>query len=127
MRQHQRWVVLSFVIGGLLTGLVVQSAAVSGFAQFAIPDTRFGPFTLSSVLAVASGAITMIALLRNHRAVAFALEVVEELSKVTWPTREETMRASTTVVVTTLLVAALLGMYDFLWKNLADLVLLTEG
>jgi preprotein translocase SecE subunit len=46
---------------------------------------------------------------------------------VTWPSREETVRASTTVVLTTLFMASLLAVYDFTWKNLADLFLFTEG
>lgn len=125
--QHQRWVVLSFLVAAVLVGWTVQAASVSGFAQFAIPDQRMGPVTLSTVLALVAGAITLVALLRNEQWVAYTDECVDELSKVTWPSREETIRASTTVVVTTLLVAALLGLYDFVWKNLADLVLLTEG
>lgn len=125
--QHQRWVVLSFIVSAVLAGMVVQSASVSAFARFGYPDHRLGPFTISTLLSVVVGAITMFALLRNRRAVVYTSECVDELSKVTWPTREETIRGSTTVVVTTLLVAALLGIYDFIWKNLADLVLLTEG
>ena len=120
---HQRWVVLAFVALSIVAGWTVQAGSVSAFAQFAIPDTRLGPITLSTLLAILAGGITFAALLRNERAGRFTDEVVDELSKVTWPTREETIRASTTVVVTTLLVAMLLGIYDFVWKNLADLVL----
>jgi preprotein translocase SecE subunit len=124
---HQRWVVLSFIVAAVLVGMVMQSAAVSGFAQFAVPDTRVGPVTLSTLLAVLSGAVALTALLRNKKWVQFSDEVVSELAQTTWPTREETVRASTTVVVTTALVASLLALYDFVWKNLADLVLLTES
>jgi len=121
--QHQRWVVLAFVVLSIVVGWTVQAGSVSAFGQFAIPDTRLGPITLTTLLAVFAGGITMIALLRNEKAVKFTDEVVDELTKVTWPTREETVRASTTVVVTTLLVAVLLAVYDFVWKNIADLVL----
>jgi len=124
---HQRWVILSFIVLAVLAGMVAQSASVSGFAQFAVPDSRFGPITLSTLLALVAGAVTLTALLRTEKSVQFADEVVDELAKTTWPTREETIRASTTVVVTTVMVAILLGFYDFVWKNLADLVLLTEG
>jgi hypothetical protein len=37
------------------------------------------------------------------------------------------MSATTTVIATTLFVAALLAFYDLIWKNVADLVLFTEG
>lgn len=112
----------------ILVGLTVQSAAVSGFAQFSWPDSRvLGVLNTSSALAVASGAITFVALIRNTKAMRFTDEVVGELYKVTWPTREEAVRASTTVVLTTLFTAGLLAIYDFIWKNLADLILFTEG
>ncbi len=125
--KHQRWIILSFIVTAFLLGWTVQAASVSGFGQFAIPDTRFGPLTMTTGFGVLVGVITFVYLLRNEKIVVFVDEVVDELSKVTWPTREETIRATTTVVVTTALVAALLGMYDFVWKNLADLILLTEG
>jgi preprotein translocase SecE subunit len=125
--KHQRWVVLSFLTAAILVGWTVSSASVSGFAQFAVPDTRFGPFTLSTLLALGSAVAFFAYAIRNEQWVVYTAECVDELYKVTWPTREETVRASTTVVTATLLVAALLGFYDFLWKNLADFVLLSNG
>jgi preprotein translocase subunit SecE len=125
--QHQRWVVLSFIVTTVLTAWTVQAASVSAFAQFAIPDSRVGPVNLSTILGLVAGVVALLGLLRSQRAVTFTDEVIDELAKVTWPTREETIRASYTVVVTTLMVAVLLGLYDFVWKNLADLVLLHES
>jgi preprotein translocase subunit SecE len=108
-------------------GLIIQSAIVSGFAQFAVPDNRIaGLVTTSTALSVVGGAITFFILIRTRRALTFSSEVVGELLKVTWPTRDETVRASTTVVLTTLFTAGLLALYDFTWKNLADLFLFTE-
>lgn len=125
---HQRYVLLAFITVALLVGLTVQAASVSGFAQFAWPDTRLlGLLRTSSALALGAGLVTFIALIRNRKAISFTDEVIGELTKVTWPTREETVRASTTVVLTTLFTASLLAFYDFIWKNLADLLLFTEG
>lgn len=107
---------------------MVQSACVSAFAQFALPDTRiFGVLTTSSAAGLASAGVCFAGLLRSKSAVRFSDEVVDELVKVAWPTREETVRASTTVVLTALFTAGLLAVYDFIWKNLADLILFTEG
>ena len=126
--RHQRFVVLSFIATAVLVGVSAQAALVSGFGQFAVPDTRvLGLVNLSTVLSVGLSALTFMVLIRNEQAVQFTDEVVEELSKVTWPTRDETVRASTTVVVTTLFTAAVLGGYDYLWKQVADLVLFTAG
>ena len=128
LMRHQRFVVLSFIAAGLLVGVSFQAGLVSGFGQFAVPDTRLGGLVnLSTAISVAAGVITIVALIRNPSAVSFTDEVVDELGKVTWPTRDETVRASTTVVVTTLFTAAVLGAYDYIWKQVADLFLFTAG
>lgn len=123
---HQRFVLLSFIVGAALTGMALRSAAVSLFAQFAWQDALvLDLMSTSTAMALGGAALTFVALIRNTRAIQFTDETVGELLKVTWPTRDETVRASTTVVITTLFTAALLAAYDFLWKNLADLVLFT--
>jgi preprotein translocase subunit SecE len=124
----QRYVLLAFVVAAVLVGVTVQAAASSAFAQFALPDDRvMGILATSSILAILSGATTFLILVRNKAALTFTGEVVGELVRVTWPSREETVRASTTVVLTTLFMASLLAVYDFTWKNVADLFLFTEG
>lgn len=126
--RHPNWVLLSFVIGAILVGLLVQSAAISGMAQFSYPDNRIGGLLqTSSALGIGAFALSIIVLFRYKRALMFTDEVVGELKQVTWPTRDETLRASTTVVLTTFFTAALLAAYDFLWKNLADYFLFTNG
>ena len=81
----------------------------------------------SSVIALVGGAGLFIFLIRNKKYLAFTDETIGELAKVTWPTREETVRASVTVILTTVFIASLLSAYDYVWKNLADFFLFTEG
>lgn len=121
----QRYVMLAFILGAILVGMTLQSAAESAFAQFMWPDNRifFGLLNTTTAIALVGGAATFGILIRTPRALQFTGEVVTELLRVTWPTREETVRASTTVIVTTLFTAALLAVYDFTWKNLADVFL----
>ena len=82
---------------------------------------------MSSLAGLLTGVVTFAVLIRNPKSINFTDEVMGELYKVTWPTKDETVRASTTVIMTTLFIAAVLAAYDLLWKNLADLVLFTEG
>jgi preprotein translocase SecE subunit len=122
--RHQRYVLLLFVLAAIVAGVVVQSAMVSGFAQFAVPDWRvLGMVNITTAVSLAVGALTFAILIRSRQAVVYIDEVVDELFKVTWPSREETIRASTTVVYVTVFLSATLAIYDLLWKNLADLVL----
>jgi preprotein translocase SecE subunit len=126
--RFQRYVLLSFVCFAVLLGWAVQAACVSAFAQFAILDkTIFELVSSSTLLGLATGLITFFVMIRSRKAIEFCDETVGELYKVTWPTKDETIRASTTVIMTTLFIAAVLAAYDIVWKNLADLVLFTEG
>ena len=48
----------------------------------------------------------------------FLKESRTELRKVTWPTREETVRYTAAVIVISLVIAGLLGGADFIFKSL---------
>jgi preprotein translocase subunit SecE len=126
---QQRFVILAFVVGAILLGMVVQAAVASAMLQFSVTDDRLlgGLTSTSTLLGVVGGGASFAIALRNAVWVKYADEVIGELRKVTWPSREETVRATTTVVLTTIFVAALLGLYDLLWKNVADLFLFTES
>jgi len=73
------------------------------------------------------GAGTYIALMRNTRVVQFSDEVVEELNKVTWPEKDETVSSTVVVVGVTLFIAAALGLYDYVWAEVTQIVLYTAG
>jgi preprotein translocase subunit SecE len=45
----------------------------------------------------------------------FFKDVVRELKKVSWPTRKELWRYTVIVIVTIVIFAVLLGVYDFIW------------
>jgi preprotein translocase SecE subunit len=116
-----------FVIGAILAGVTIQAAAVSAFAQFAYPDDKWlGVVHTSTALALLGGAGTFIGLIRTRVSLTYSTEVVGELLRVTWPSREETLRATTTVIGTSLFIAFLIAICDLGFKNLADVVLFTE-
>lgn len=126
--KYPNYVLLCLAIGAIGIGLLVQSAAFSGMQQFAYADNMLlGLISTSSALGVGAFFLSGLILMRWKRALLFTDEVVNELMQVTWPTRDETLRASTTVILTTFFTAAVLAAYDFLWKNLADFFLFTEG
>jgi len=116
---HQRYVLLAFVAAAILVGATTQSAAVSLIEAMHIPNMQIGFVTMSSAFSVGAAGATFVGLLRSRKAVSYADEVVDELTKVTWPSKDETLHASTTVLFTTLFTAAVLAGYDVLWKLLA--------
>ncbi|MBI4312907.1 MAG: preprotein translocase subunit SecE [Chloroflexi bacterium] len=50
-------------------------------------------------------------------------EVVSELKKVTWPTRQETMRLTLLVIAVAGAIGAVLGLLDITFSQLLDLLL----
>ena len=51
-----------------------------------------------------------------------ALEIGNELSKVTWPKWDETRVSTIVVIITTLIIASILGLFDFVWAKLTGLI-----
>lgn len=125
---HQRFVILVFVLGSAFLTSVLQAGVSSLFLQMAWEDTRyFGLMSTSSAVAFAAGIGSFFALIRTPVALRFTDEVVGELRKVTWPTRDEAFQATSTVIFTAVFVAAIVGVYDFVWKKMADFFLFTQG
>jgi preprotein translocase subunit SecE len=63
--------------------------------------------------------------MRRFRPIEFIKEVIAELRKAVWPTREETIRLTWVVLVIGALVGSILGLYDFtLSRTLTQYVIL---
>ena len=73
---------------------------------------------LSLLIAVLAGTI----LYRSDRIYGLANEVAQELKKVTWPTAKEVRSATLVVIVMAVVSAIILGIFDFVWSNLTELV-----
>ena len=75
-------------------------------------------------LAVRGGrrAVVGICMYRNDRIYDLANEVASELKKVTWPTAKEVRAATLVVIVMAIISAVILGLFDFVWSNLTELV-----
>lgn len=54
------------------------------------------------------------------RIILFFQESFAELKKVTWPSRDEAIASTKVVLVSTLLIAAMLGLVDFILFKLVD-------
>ena len=63
--------------------------------------------------------------MRRFRPVEFIQEVISELRKAVWPTRQETIRLTWVVLIIGAFVGSILGLYDFtLSKTLTRYVIL---
>jgi preprotein translocase subunit SecE len=55
-----------------------------------------------------------------RKIITFFQESFAELKKVTWPNREEAISSTKVVLVSTLIIAAMLGLVDFILFKLVD-------
>lgn len=75
-----------------------------------------------SLIAAVLAAVICVTLYRNEAVHKFSSEVVAELARVTWPSRDETWAATVVVIVASIIAAVILGGYDALWSALTDLI-----
>lgn len=53
---------------------------------------------------------------------AFVSGIFEELKKVTWPTRRETIRLTLVVIIISLIIGAYIGIIDILFTKVLELL-----
>jgi len=126
MRSRQRFVVIGVISLAIIIALVVAHGLEWIWVQFGLDDpfllgTRDLP--LSTLIAYGVTLIAVVVLLRHKATMELANEVVDELTKVTWPTREETGNATIVVIVAVLISAGYLGAFDAVWLALTDWIL----
>jgi preprotein translocase subunit SecE len=113
----ERWVQLGFMVAAILFVWVYDHLITAIWYAFADPNEA-----LATAGAVVLGLITAGILYANKGAYSLVHGVTEELSKVTWPTRKETSSSTLVVVVTSIVAALVLFLFDSVWSAVTDLV-----
>jgi len=112
-----RWVQLGFVAIALLFVWLFDHIIAAIWYSFADPNEA-----LVTAAAVVVGLLAAMAMYRHKPSHELAYEVADELSRVTWPTRKETSNSTVIVVVTSVITAAILFLFDTVWSAVTDLV-----
>ncbi len=112
-----RWVQTTFVLAGALAAYLIHKVGATLWEIFDEPNKY-------ALIAIAFGGGLTAALLgyRSPRVHDLTTEVVTELQRVTWPTRKETGAATLVVLVTSIICAILLGLFDTMWSKLTDVI-----
>ena len=113
----ERWVQIGYMVVALL--LVWLSGNLISAIWYAFADPNEAIVTVVSVVVGLLGAV---ALYRYQPANQLATEIADEMSKVSWPTRKETSNSTVVVVVTSIVAALMLFMFDTIWSAVTDLV-----
>ncbi len=109
---------LIFLCGAVLLFYIIQWGIDWIWGYFGSPPSE----VTISLTAAAVAIVTSVVAYRNDRFYHLTNEVASELKKVTWPTAKEVRGATTTVIVMAIVSAVILGLFDFAWSNLTELV-----
>ncbi|MBL0221060.1 MAG: preprotein translocase subunit SecE [Myxococcales bacterium] len=109
---------LIYLCGAVVLFYMLQWSIDWIWGYFGSPPSEFKITLFAAAVAVFAG-ITMY---RSDRIYGLANEVASELKKVTWPTAKEVRTATLVVIVMAVVSAVILGIFDFVWSNLTELV-----
>jgi len=118
----ERYVQFGFILGGGVLFWLLDKIILLVWDVWAEPPT-----TVVTAIAFASAVGVAIGLYFHPKLNQLAMEVGGELSKVTWPTRKETSAATVVVLVTSVIAAVYLGVLDFFWSAITDLIYQTKA
>lgn len=113
-----RYVHILFIAGGGLAAYLAYNIINNIWVRFS-PDPSF-PLLFAISLVVGGGFAFY--LWQQERTRQLAQEVVGELSRVTWPTRPELGAATVVVIVTSIIMSIVLGLFDFLWSWVTTII-----
>ena len=126
--RNQKYIIMTFLSAGVLTGFSVRGLAIPLLARMEVNDPMLlDLINATSLGGLVVGVLTFLVLNRHPLVVKFTDEVVTELRRVTWPDREETIRSTTVVIGTTLFVALMLAIYDYVWAGITSSLLFTQS
>ena len=120
---NRKIIVASYVAAGMIVWFLSRAAIQFFYLLFyqvrRIPGIAF----MREALPVVVGAATFIVLFSNPKVNLLLEEVVSELKKVTWPTRDEVVRSTTVVIICILIASFILAGFDIVWGKVVGFFL----
>lgn len=125
MDASKRLVNLFFAASTLITYVVLSKLFASVLVTAGMRNTHIlgKGFTMSNLLGAALAVALLFWAWRHARVRPMVQEVGDELVKVTWPDWDETRGQSKVVIIVTLIISAILWVFDQVFGNLTDLIL----
>lgn len=124
MTNDRKWIYLSYIVAAFIVAWVLNQALLLSVSALRLSNpSLLGTISAS---ALASGLIVGIFSLwfvRRPKVDAFTGEVMQEMHKVTWPARKNTVMSTGIVVVVVMIGAFILAVYDWLCSNLIHYLL----
>lgn len=120
---QKKWVDITLGLAGLAVFWIIFNTIntlVSVFNVNLLSNSPVGVDVLGGLLA---GVVVFIVLRKNAKVFLFTEEVINELSKVTWPVRKETFVSGAVVLVMVGIASLIMSLFDSVWGSLAQKIL----
>jgi preprotein translocase subunit SecE len=121
--QRQKYVNIVFASVAILVATVAFVGLAKLAAVYSLESSIKQIDLIIRLGSIVLGAAVGFGLYFNDQSNAFMNEVVLELGRVTWPTTQDTYKATIMVVVFVLIAGALLGGFDSFWTWVMKLIL----
>ena len=117
MAARSRYVFLLIVAFAAMMGAVLAHATAWGFEHMAVANASVVGRQLFASHLIGYGTAALVGTWAWLSPMPHTLcgEVVDELQRVSWPSREETRHATVVVLICVLVSAACLGLFDGMW------------
>jgi|JI81BgreenRNA_FD_contig_41_488714_length_558_multi_3_in_0_out_0_2 preprotein translocase subunit SecE len=124
MEDLGKYVSIVYLVAGALLSWLFYRAVHEVMLWVEVSDASLaGGVTPSMLVGILLGGGVTAYLWNRADARTFLGEVVEELSRVTWPTGEETRSSTIVVVVVAVLASFLVAIADYVWNGFTTLML----
>jgi preprotein translocase subunit SecE len=120
----QRIVIFAYLFISVVAAITLARALSTLALALNVPDYPVlgSNGSLTDVIGFVVAAGAGIWAYRNPQVHEWSLDVINELRKVTWPSRKETQTATVVVIITTLLAAVVLGLFDQVWALVTSVI-----
>ena len=118
---NERYVSSAYALAAVAIGYMFFQVIDSIFGLMNYPDP-IGKVGLRHLLGLGVGGLAFYILSTRKDVNEWANSVVKECLKVTWPSQKEAKAATVVVIILTLIMAALLGIFDWVFASLTSLI-----
>jgi preprotein translocase SecE subunit len=117
-------VTFAFLALGLLAAMTLSRLLAGLFFVLGVGDAPLlgSQFTTTTLVGGLAGLAGAWYTYRHPKANEYASEVVGELKKVTWPGKKETQSATVVVIITTIIMAVVMALFDQLWGSATGVI-----
>ncbi len=109
----------------LYTGFFVGGCIVAYLVNHLLDTVWEGHENATNAIAVVAGVVAVFVAWKNERLRTLAMETIDELSQVTWPTKQETSTATVVVLITSVVATVVIFLLDRFWQWLTNLIYLS--